>query len=667
MTKVESLKKSVESAQKKTVLERIPELAAEEFNKKEIYEAIFGLKDEILRQRVLNDARERAKKVKQTRAFDSNVKAYNNYIKKKSEKVTKMRDAEAYKTDFKDLSIQLNCGSFIANDDGVIVKTDKGDVVVCTHPIWLSSILKNAETGEYKVKITYRVRNRLQTMTVDKKTISSKTKILDLASSGIRVTDTNAQWLVKYLATLEAENENLITEKLSTSKLGWIFNPTTEKCDFLPYDSDIEIDSEQSIKPLFDSIKCVGNRDKYIEFVKNIRAKKNTPLLINMAATLASVLIAPCGDLPFIVSLWGTTGIGKTVILQLCASLFANPAYGAYISDAKSTAVANEVRLAAHNSLPFLIDDLAQIKNQNDGDFSSLIYSWCSGHGKGRSDKQLSIKRTPTWLNCTITNGERSLVDESTQGGAINRVIDIQAGNKPIFNADEGNKTHNFVMRNYGFVGKEFVRYIQSKEFDELISLREKYAADIRSVAKAMNCEKEEKQIIPMALILLADEIAEREIFKDGIRLNAIECVAMLKNRGEVNEHKRAYERLQDEITINVKHFCQGKGLVADNENLEYWGFREDGYCYFVPGKLDNLLKKNGFQSRSFKAWARDEGLMLTDKGAYDKTVRIGDLRRKFVVVRENCIDSSEDDISSPAANVTDSFTSVTDEEIPFQ
>lgn len=663
MTNSASLKNAIKSASTKTVLERLSELTADEFNQPTLYEALFGISDEIMRQRKINEARDRAKKVKVTRTFDANVKAYTNDVKqrKSKDKVTPIKsDQEAYKTDFKELDVQLNCGSFIANDSGITIKTDKGDIVVCTHPIWLSSVLKNAETGEYKVKINFRIRHRLQSMTVDKKVISSKTKIIDLASSGIRVTDSNAQWLVKYLATLEAENEDIISERLSTSKLGWIYNPTTEKNDFLPYDSDIEIDSEQSIKPLFDSIKQIGSRDKYIDFIRTIRAKKNTPLLINLAAALASVLIAPCGDLPFIVSLWGTTGIGKTVILQLCASLFANPADGTYISDAKSTAVANEVRLSAHNSLPFLIDDLAQIKNTNDGDFSSLIYAWCSGHGKGRSDKQLNIKRTPTWLNCTITNGERSLVDESTQGGAINRVIDIQAGNKPIFDANEGNKTHNFIMKNYGHVGKEFVQYIQSVNPEELIALRERYASDIRAVAKAMNCEKEEKQIIPMALILLADEIAEREIYKDGIRLDPIKCVEMLKNRGEVNEHKRAYERLMDEVTMNSKHFCTGKGLAADNENLEFWGFREDGYVYFISGKLDDLLKKNGFQGRSFKAWAKEEGLMITDKDRYDKNVRIGDIGKKFVVIKENCIDDS-------ASDVTTFFKSVTNEEVPFQ
>lgn len=663
MTNSASLKSALKSASTKTVLERLSELTADEFNQPTLYEAIFGIKDDIMRQRIINDARDRAKKVKVTRTFDANVKAYSDDIKTKTkkEKVTPIKtDAEAYKTDFKELDVQLNCGSFIANDSGVTIKTDKGDVTVCTHPIWLSSILKNAETGEYKVKISYRVRNRLQAMTVDKKTISSKTKIIDLATSGIRVTDNNAQWLVKYLATLESQNEELITERLSTSKLGWVYNPTTERMDFLPYDSDIEIDSEQSIKPLLDSIKQVGSRDKYIEFMKEIRAKKNTPLLINLAAALASVLIAPCGDLPFIVSLWGTTGIGKTVILQLCASLFGNPADGAYISDAKSTAVANEVRLSAHNSLPFLIDDLAQIKNTNDGDFSSLIYAWCSGHGKGRSDKQLNIKRTPTWLNCTITNGERSLVDESTQGGAINRVIDIQAGNKPIFDANEGNKTHNFVMKNYGHVGFEFVKYIQSIKNDDLINLRERYASDIRAVAKAMNCEKEEKQIIPMALILLADEIAEREIYKDGIRLDPIKCVEMLKNRGEVNEHKRAYERLMDEIVMNHNHFCEGKGIAPKNENLEYWGYIEDGYCYFLPGKLDDVLKKNGFQGRSFKAWAKEEGLMITDKDRNEKSIRIGELKQKFIVIKMNCIDDSTDDVPT-------FFQPVPNEECPFK
>ena len=216
------------------------------------------------------------------------------------------------------------------------------------------------------------------------------------------VNSENAKNLVRYLTDLESLNSNYITEQISTSKLGWING------EFMPYGENIIFDNEQNLKGIFDSIKQVGSRQKWYDLVLKLRSYKKMECLIYLAATFGSILVERLNALPFIVNLWGDTGKGKTVALMLATSVWANPQEGHFMSDAKATPTALELRLNFLNNLPMLIDDMAQVKNQYDGDFSQLIYQWCAGKGKDRANRNLGMNASTSWKNITITNAEHS-------------------------------------------------------------------------------------------------------------------------------------------------------------------------------------------------------------------------------------------------------------------
>ena len=648
----------------KVYLEQIDEgsLKAEDFSNTDLYTAIYSIEDDILRTEYITKAETLAGKLRKGTGFKRMIAAYERSLKKKDfKKIDNPNPDKSNYTDFSALTEQYRCGSFEASDQGIYLQTDDGRKTVCTHPIWISNVLKSAETGEYKVKIQYQLNHRIISQTVPRKMISTKSQIIGLSDYGVKVNDMNAAQLIKYLAEIESSNVNTITEKLSTSRLGWIPNPTTLEHDFLPYDSDIELDSEQSLKPLIDSIQCVGNRDKYIDFIKELRARNNFELLVNMAAALASVLIEPSGNLPFIVSLWGGTGIGKTVVLQICASFFANPERG-FIADAKTTNTAIEIQLNARNSLPFLIDDLAQIAT--DGELiSKLIYVICSGKGKNRSNQKLGLNKAPEWTCCTITNGERSMVDESMQGGAINRVIDVNAGNTVIFNHKEGNKAHNFLIKNYGWLGKEFVQIIKNMSAEDIQEKVNYYGEELRKMATYAKVDKEDKQIAPMAMIMAADDIAERLIFKDGIRLNPMKCFELLKDRNSTDENQHAYERLMDEFTINKTKFAKSMSDDPD-AGYEYWGWydSENGWYYVIPSKVDDIIRRYNFQPKAFKSWCRAHNMIQTDDREHPtKVVKQYGRTVRYFVIKDTL---TEDEVTEKA--VTD-FKPINAEEVPFQ
>lgn len=621
-------------------IENVESLDSSSVLSSELFDELFSLPTEVERIEASLPIMEKAKKLNVKSAWDKLYRAREKEFKQwEKEQKALAKKNETNKTpnvtNFKTLKDkQLVCGDWVADDNGIWIHTDKGISLACYHPIYPVRILRNSETKKYKVELEYVVRGVIRRTLVDREVIASPRSIIKLANDSVMVTSINAPFLVKFLSDIESYNSDLIVEYASTSRLGWIkdidSNGETAR-KFLPYDKkDIIFDNESAFTRLFNSVKAVGNRDKWFKAVKDIRAKGQIEVLINMAASLASILVEPCGALPFIVSLWGGTGIGKTVVLMLATSIWANPEEGAYMTDAKATAVAMEVRLNVLNSLPMLIDDMAQVKNQYDEDFSQLIYRWCAGIGKDRSNQNMGLQATTSWHNCTITNGERSLVDETTQGGAINRVIDIESDGSVLFDGEEGNRVAQILKSNYGWLGGEFVEIIEQLG-DEVTDIYGGFIKKIKEITK--DSPKEDKQINPMALILSADYISEKYIYQDGITLDIEKCCSYLKNKGEVSEHKRAYEYIKGFIASNGKTFISATGdeVMSPSTNGKWI---DDNTIAIIGSTFDKIMKQGNFQSKAFLSWAAKQGLIDTDnQGNFKKLKKIDGVPVRCVIL----------------------------------
>ena len=660
-------------------IENVDKLDSISFNERELYEELLAIQSEFEQSNTVNKVRARAKQLGITKQFDNNwTAALKEFSRVKKQELSKSGGVFATNiTDFpnRDIEQQFSCGSWIADESGIRIQTDKGnELIVCPHPIYPVRVLRNSETGKYKVELEFTVRGKTRNIFVDKETLANPTKILKLANDSVQITSLTSQYLVKYLADLEALNPEIVKEYTSTSRLGWIEykdhdNNMVKK--FLPYQQEVVFDNELSMKTLFDSIKSSGKREKWYELLIKERARQKPELNVNLAAAFASVLVEPCGALPFIVSLWGGTGIGKSVILKICTSVWADPGEGKYITDAKATSTAMEIRLNILNSLPMTLDDMAQVKNQYDEDFSELIYRWCAGKGRDRSNKELGLNKLTSWRNCTLTNGERSLVDESTQGGAVNRVIDIEASGEEIYNGKTGNKVVNCIEKNYGFAGEEFIDAINEIGFEKINELYLDQYNRIKENAAEKGVEKEDKQVVPMALILTADIIAEKHLFKDGVLLDLDTCVDYLKNKGDVSEHDRAYEYLVNELSVNARHFADNDGEEVEG-NIEQWGFWKDSDHVVINGNVfDEILKEAGFQSRAFLSWCKKHDLIEPDnKGNAKKLVKHKGTVFRAVVLDVTYKQEPDEVETAPETPENDGFMHLPEgiqEELPFK
>ena len=579
-------------------LEHIEKLDKKSLLAEDALNELFNLDDAYLMEQYRQALVARATELKCKTEFNKLYAAYKKELKKQN---LQFSDKPSYLTDFDDQPA-LRCGSWVANEEGVWILTEKGRIFACTHPIYISRILINAETGIHKAEIKFKVRRRWHSAFIDRKALASRSSILQLADHGVQVTSENAGLLVQYLSDIEAMNPDDVTEQTSTSRLGWIGET------FMPYGENIIFDNEQNLLSLFNSIKQVGSRQRWYELIKDIRKDKRIEVLVYIAASLGSILVEPVGALPFVVDLWGETGKGKTVALMVATSIWADPNEGAYMTDAKATTTAMEIRLNVLNSLPMTLDDMAQVKNQYDEDFSQLIYRWCAGKGRDRSNVNLGLNKLTSWHNCILTNAEHSLVTETMQGGAINRIIDIEMGDGYIF--PNGNEVADILRHNYGFCGREFVDQVQLLGFEKIREIQKGYIDKIQEYAKKTGVEKEEKQILPMSIILTADEISEKYLFQDGIRLDLEECCGLLKNRGEVSEHRRAYQYIRETVVANSFRFDNDP-----DKNVEQWGTfsPDDRFVYIIGNRFDKIMKEAGFQTKAFLSWARKMKFVKTD------------------------------------------------------
>ena len=537
---------------------------------------------------------------------------------------------------------ELNCGMWVADMSGVKAFSDKGGYrLACYHPILPVERLHNLETGTEKMKLAYFRDHRWKTKIVDKDMIASNSKIIKLASYGIAVTSESSKNLVSYLA--DVENLNDIPISNSTSKFGW------QGDDFIPFDETIKFDDESRFKELADSIKMAGSLEIWLDMVKKYRAnKEHCEPQVYMSASFASALVSRLNILPFIVNLWGFTGRGKTVALKMATSIWADPVDGKYITDSYATQNAFEARLDVLNHLPLCLDDMSKVRDKMGGDFTDLVYLLCSGKGKDRSNIDLGINKAKTWSNTILSNMERPLATETMKGGAINRIIDFEMAPGYIFPNGEGNKVVEILNENYGFAGYAFIDIIKKIGVPAITQMRKDFEAKIKEEAKRQESEKEEKQIIPLSLILTADKLATDYIFRDGIYLDIPLMVQNLKDVNEVSEGQRAYDTIWDYVAMNKGKFTDSPGEFSP----ESWGFIKDGYVNLIPSALRSISIKENFSIKAFCSWARAKKVLRANSDNRFK-VRIGDSFRNYYSIKDTIIEEISD--FQPA-----------EEEIPF-
>ena len=532
-------------------------------------------------------------------------------------------------TNFTNQPLELNAGDWEADDSGIFKKNGYNDEVACPHPIMPVERLVNIDTGEEKLQLAFRKGTIWRKIIVSKTVLASSNKVTELAGSGIAVTSQNARAFIQYISDMENMNYYLIPEKKSIGRFGYIPDE-----GFSPFVDGLIFDGDVNFKAMFQTVRSRGSETKWLETAAEVREMSTTVKII-LAASFASVLLEPLNCLPFFVHLWGVdSGTGKTVALMVAASVWGDPAVGAYVKTFDGTVVGMEKTAAFLNNLPFCLDEL-QLAKDSKGRTTFDVYKLAQGVGRTRGNRSGGVDLTPTWRNCILTTGESPLTGTASGAGAVNRVIDIECKSAQAVIKD-GMRISGAVKRNYGFAGRKFVERLYQPGVIDQVS--ERYRELFRILSDR---DTTEKQAMAAATIILADELACQWIFGGTQQPLTIEQISeFLASKAAVSAGDRGYKYLCDWVTQNSNKLC-GR---SENPNIEVLGALEDGRAYIIRSVFEHILQDVGYSTAAMISYLKQSNLIETRGRANTKGKRINGIPTECFCLRLPAVDLDDEE-----------------------
>lgn len=537
---------------------------------------------------------------------------------------------------------EINLGKYQINEDGILKYTVDKDgeqklEVIFPQQIYPNAIIHNITTENEKLSIRFLKGNEWREVIADKSVTANKNKIIELANKGIAVNSLNSGALVNFLSTIENINYDKMPKYLETSQLGWY------KDKFLPYTNEIQLCEIGGIE-----VKSFKEEGKFEEWLKatNIARKNHKFFRVILASEFASPLLKLTGTLGAITHLWGATGTGKTVALMCGASVWGMPANDdGIIVTFNSTKVGFEILCDYLQNIPLNIDELETSNKANNDD---IVYLITEGKGKIRGKAGGGLANIGKWKLWGISTGEHPITTDISKGGALNRIINLQATSKLIDGIDDINELCTIWRHNYGFAGKMFIDYVKTLDKDLLIK---KYNQYLQQFIKTGGTGK---QSMAGAMLMLADELANDCIFKDNLKLTLDDFNGIILSESEVSRAERYHDMIFDWVASNLRHFNGA-------ENVDQWGkIVKNGEQVQEIQIIKSVLDKYFFIDVQSKAilteWRKNDYILIDSKEtSFTKILRFGDITARCV-----CLLPKKDNENMPE------LVEINDDTLPF-
>lgn len=178
-----------------------------------------------------------------------------------------------------------------------------------------------------------------------------------------------------------------------------------------------------------------------------------SPQVFALVAAFSSYFLSFMQKECFIVHFYGSSTTGKTLLLQLAASVHG---YGGEPGDAKGSIIGRwyttdngiEAHLVSHAGTVLLLDELGAYRGR---DLGGVIYNIAAATPKGRMNKDLSLNKGTSWHGCALSSGELSVSSKMAENkaqlteGQAHRAISIRV--RPEDAGRDGETVHEIRAR----------------------------------------------------------------------------------------------------------------------------------------------------------------------------------------------------------------------------
>jgi hypothetical protein len=212
-----------------------------------------------------------------------------------------------------------------------------------------------------------------------------------------------------------------------------------------------------------------GTLDAWRAVVNLFVAKKKHDILFSMLTGFASPLMEFTGHNGVAIHVQShASGTGKTMSLQLAASVFGHPSRS-FVS-IQSSVLATIHRMGLQNSLVVPIDEVTtKTRNTTEGPVGwakEFLLAVTQGKGKERIDgSTIKERRNITqWKLLALLSSNTSIIDgltssTTTTEGEINRLLEIEM-HEPLGLTREEEQLVGTLQDNYGYAGYQFIRWV---------------------------------------------------------------------------------------------------------------------------------------------------------------------------------------------------------------
>lgn len=556
-------------------------------------------------------------------------------------------------TNFENQPITLYCANWIANTKDGIYKLKGKNLdqkeLVGYQPILITKRIINTENDTEKFELAYYDEDKWKRKYIPRTILSNSSSVTNLVDYGIDISSSNARAFISYIQDLYMYNKAKIPIVYSVSHLGWANNEFKE---FLPITNDkIICDCEGEMKNIMNFFTSGGKYETWLDLIKNCRRKNIVKVV--MAASFASPLIKIVGGNGFITHIYGDRGKGKTILLMLSMGIWGNPELGKLTNSINNTLFALECRAYFLQNLPFSGDELQNI-NKNEINNDTLIYMIANGSGKGRGDKDQTVKKQRNWSLNMITTGEDKITKSNSHSGSKVRCIEIE-NDEDIFDFSNVTEIANTIKENYGYAGPKYINYIIQLGKEKII---ERYK-NIRDSFMNMQRELDGKQVNAISLLKLANELSIECIFDEEEPIDDQYLLSLVKTEEEISVAERAKEYLLNKIGMNIANFdIKGKtsGFVSnnltDNEiettekgyRKEYWGYFNGRLCFINKNVVDDILRSGEFSFDEVKKKWGNMKFINDYKGRYSHYNQKQGITFVQIVIPELNLDNDTDE-----------------------
>ena len=326
----------------------------------------------------------------------------------------------------------------------------------------------------------------------------------------------------------------------------------------------------------------------------------------------------------------GESTTGKSTAIKLIASIWANPdsTYGRIIMRADASALGFTAQFAGFNGIPIIFDDVDQNTGIHLGD---QLNRFSQGTQRVVSDINGDAKfNRMGFSGICIFASECPLLDKTRKEvGLYPRFIDLQDIVWTV-DAPSAEDIKNICSQNYGFKGKIFAEFLETKTTDELLKIFDDSYKFVDG--KIENRDRFTSRAIKKYASIIATAYLMQDCFQIKIDMDEITKYLI------VNENKNREDRNKAELTYDYikEYFIENNSLfnliTEDNQKAsKSYNFKSGcGIAVYKDKKLhlyiktttvDEILTKAGYnQLANYKKTWREKGWTQCETNRYDSS-----------------------------------------------